>query len=145
MKEYKVVEGTYFNSKTPDVVCDILNTYLNQDKTIRVFYGDTETGRCWMDEYDTIGRVGRSMGPRKIPLLIKTKRSMGGGAILDNCIIRIQEGSRILYRHDKFHMPKVEATGCQVMFDGEVYANCKSVVQAQKLAAFMRGERNNKS
>lgn len=145
MKEYKVVDGTYFSSKTPDVVCDILNTYLHQDKTIRVFYGDAESGRCWMDEYDTIGRVGRSMGPCKIPLLIKTKRSMGGGAMLDDCIIRIQEGSRVLYQYDKFHMPKVEVNGCKVMFDGKVYADCKSGVQAQKLAAFMRGERNSKS
>lgn len=145
MKEYKVVDGTHFNPKTPDVVCNILNTYLDKEERIRVFYGDRETGRCWMDEYDTIGRIGRSMGPCKIPLLIKTRRSMGGAALLDDCIIRIQDRGRVLYQHSKFNMPTVKAEGCKVMFDDSVYADCKSEIQAQKLAAFMRGERNNKS
>lgn len=145
MNEQKIVGGTYFDARTPDVVCHILNDCMETRENIRVFYGDKETGRCWMDEYDTIGRVGRSMGPYKIPLLVKTRRSLGGGALLDHCILRIQKGKRVVYQDSKFNMPEVMVDGCQVLFDGVVYANCSNEGKAQKLAEFLRGERNNKS
>ena len=96
-----------------------------------------------MNENDTIGTVGRSCGPYKIPLLIKNSRSTGGGAILDSCVIRIDSVTRkkILYKQDNFYMPAISVNECIVLFDGVIYANCDTNKQANKLAQFMRGDR----
>lgn len=139
----KVVNGMYFSQETNDKVCNILST---SKERLRFYYGDIKTGKCWMDEHDIIGTIGRSCGEVKIPLLIKNRTSTGGGGILDHCIIRIDSVTRktTLYKQDNFHMPIVTAKNCQVLFDNKVYANCDNTKQAQRLAAFMRGERNAK-
>lgn len=71
---------------------------------IRIWYGDTDTGRAWQEEYDVLGYVGRSMGTQKVPLLIFSRRSIGGGAILTKNIVRIDwvKGSHALYKHPTF-------------------------------------------
>lgn len=145
MKKYKQIGGMSFDIRTPDTVCNILAQYAGRrDVRLRLYYGDTETGRCWMEEYDTIGYIGRSTGQIKIPLLIKNSRSLGGGAILDHCIIKITVDGVKLYEHPLFNMPVVTVNDHQVLVDGEIYANCKTKKQAERLAAFMRGERNSK-
>jgi len=142
MKNYKVVNGMSFDENTPDTVCKILSDYYGKQVRLRLYYGDTVTGRCWMEEYDTIGYIGRSWGPNKAPFLIKTRNSDGGGAILDRCVIKITVGKHTLYKRPNFNMPSVTTDGEKVLFDGEIYANCKDEKQAARLAAFMRGERN---
>jgi len=44
------------------------------------------------------------MGPRHVPILLYDKRSIGGGHILDHCIVKIQEtvSKRVLYEHPTF-------------------------------------------
>ena len=130
-----------FKKDTPDIVCAILEHYNRQkpQRYIRLYYGDAATGRCWMEEHDTIGTVGRSCGQIKIPLLVKAGDD-GGGAILDHCIVKITDNGKIIYQHPAFHMPTVLADGKQVLFDGEIYANCSSPSQANRLAQFMCGE-----
>ena len=59
------------------------------DRRVRLFLGDPETGRDWGEENDVTGYVGRSTGPSKVPLLLATRRSMGGGAILVDCVLRM--------------------------------------------------------
>ena len=109
MAEYKEVNGTMYNVDTPDEVIQWLETSRERQQRIRIFYGDTVTGKDWCEVFDTIGCVGRSTGKHKIPLLIKSKRSLGGGAILDHCIVRITtKGSngkiRTVYEHPKYHL-----------------------------------------
>jgi len=43
-------------------------------------------------------------------LILPLSRSIGGGAILDHCIVRIRHssGGRILYQHPKYHHGKIE-------------------------------------
>jgi hypothetical protein len=89
MEQFKVVNGTYYDSRTPDRIIELLESARKNHERIRVFYGDVLIGLSWLDEYDTIGTISRSMGPQKIPILIKSSRSSGGGGILDHCIIRI--------------------------------------------------------
>jgi len=150
-KQYKQIGDMSFDIRTPETVCNILAQYAGRrDVRLRLYYGDAETGRCWMEEHDTIGYIGRSTGQIKIPLLIKTSRSWGGSPILDHCIIKITISGITLYEHPLFNMPVVTVNndnsghGWQVLFDGKVYANCKTKKQAERLAAFMRGERNSK-
>lgn len=139
----KVVNGMYFSENTNNKVCNILST---SKERLRFYYGDIKTGKCWMDEHDTIGYVGKSCGSVKVPLLIKNSTSTGGGAILDHCILRIDSTTRktTLYKQDNFHMPMVTVEGSKVLFDNEVYANCDNPEQAQRLGDFMSGKRNSK-
>jgi hypothetical protein len=106
-KEYQVVNGTYFDARTPGKVCDVLEEARASGRRIRLFYGN---GRVWGDEYDVLGFVGRSTGGIKIPLLIKNQRSMGGGGILDHCIVRIQDVAtkRVLYDKPGVEWPEFE-------------------------------------
>jgi len=71
---------------------------------VRIWYGNAETGHAWLEEFDVIGYVNLSMGPIHVPILLHNTRSIGGGAILDNCIIKIQEtqNKQVLYEHPTF-------------------------------------------
>lgn len=144
-KRYKIVNGIAFDERTDNRICGVLADAWASETRLRVYYGDTETGECWMDELDTIGRIGRSMGTYKIPLLIKTRRSIAGGAILDHCVIRIDDVTtgRMLYQHPKFHFKEVEVRGTQVYVGGELYANTKTEGSAKRLADFLLGKRHN--
>lgn len=144
-KQYKRVGKMFFDIRTPDVVCNILECYnsANRNSRIRLFYGDTDTGKCWMEENDTLGYVGRSTGSIQIPLLIHNKNSKGGSAILDHCIVKITDGKRIVYRHPNYHMPVVSVSGKSVFADGANVANFDNEQKAAKWAAFIKGERNN--
>ena len=146
MKQYKEINGMSFDVNTPQSICNILSNAHAYNWRIRVFYGDAETGKSWNEEFDTIGNVGKSCGKIKIPLLIKNKRSVGGGAILDNCILKIVDirTNEILYQNSKFIATKFECIGNKVFADGIIYANCKNTNQAQRLCNFMNGLRHNK-
>lgn len=147
MAEQKVIDGISFSASAPEKVCAVLLKYLNKPHYIksdrlRLFYGDTATGECWMEEFDTMGYIGFSIGPQKIPLLIKTRRSKGGCGILDSCIVRIQCGKDVLYQHPTFYFKETHTSGCQVFVDGELYADCATDTAAVCLADFLLGRRN---
>jgi len=146
---YQLDNGSCYDVNTAVGVVEILEKYRDRETRIRVFYGDQETGRCWMEENDTMGIVGRSSGSIKIPLLIKTHRSCGGGAILTHRIVKIQIGRCVMYQHPDYHQPEMRVAGqanhsWDVLCDGGVHANFKSLQQAERYMAFMRGERNSK-
>lgn len=108
-KEYQVCNGTYYNAKTSIEVIANLETIRSNGTRIVLDYGDTENGREWGDgRYKSldVGTIGRSMGPVKIPILVSNSRSMGGGGILDNCIVRIRasKGKGVLYQHPTYHL-----------------------------------------
>lgn len=151
--KYKVVDGTSFRQDTPSGLCNLLNDLRETRTIVRVFLGDTETGRCWNEEYDVIGRVGRSTGRVKIPLLVPRQNSYGGPALLDHCIVRIQETytKAVLYQHPKFVMPEfiIVPTLQAEKYKAEVYhdaviARFETVKKAENWVAFMRGERMKK-
>ena len=116
--DYKIIQETAYHIDTPDRVVMLLERSRQERIRLRLYYGDKETGRDWCEVYDTVGYVGRSTGRIKIPLLIKTSRSSGGGAILDNCIVKIEyankakQGRRVLYQHPNYHLPKHGDTMC---------------------------------
>lgn len=145
---------TWFNWDTPKQVCAVLERCRKDDSVVRIFYGDTATGRDWLEEFDTIGRIGRSTGLMKVPLLVP-KGEFGGSAILDHCIVKIMhaETGRVFYQHPQYHQPVFEIRTLEtpikagrktythaVWADGK---NCANFVSHSKAAAwigFMSGE-----
>ena len=144
----------YFNDETSDKIKECIEYCYKSKLRLRIWYGDTKTGVSWLDEYDTIGTIGRSTGKQKIPLLIKSSRSSGGGGILCHCIIRIDviSSRRTIYRHPLFNVPMLTvATNNDndtknkypfiVSKNNELQARFKSEKQAKNYIDFMLGNR----
>lgn len=148
---YKIIDGTSYHAVTPNEVIRVLEyTRLNRTR-LHISLGETEgpnAGRDWLEEFETHGYVGRSMGPVKVPLLIANRRSTGGGAILDHCIVRIREsaGGRVLYQHPGYHHGNLEirrkaepltlqdnrVLTVDVLRDGEPHAAFENVEKARR-------------
>lgn len=113
--DYKVVNETYYDKRTPDEVIRVLENARQGRYRLHISLGETDNergqlGRDWLEEYMSFGYIGRSTGPHKIPLLVHNARSMGGPALLDHCIVRIRYASgskRVLYQHPNYHHGKI--------------------------------------
>lgn len=147
---------TWFDARTPAAVQLALESARKSGSKLRVFCGDTLTGRDWMDEYDTIGTIGRSCGAMKAPLMVPSG-DVGGPALLTHCIVRLIDvttGDEV-YRHPKYYTPKmavvdapsydaVDGITHSVMVESkdgvmESYAHFKSYSKAAHWVAFMAG------
>ena len=97
---YKHRYGTAYHIDTSNEVIEVLERCRLNNIRIVLDYGDTETGKSWEEDCDVVGRVGRSNGSIKIPILLRNSRSTGGCHILDHCIIGIKEskGGKELYK-----------------------------------------------
>jgi len=106
-KQYKVSDDTWYYIDTPDPVVAQLEWARAHEVRLRLRLGDAKTGEDWLKENNCEGRVGRSTGPIKIPLLIHNSRSHGGGAILTHCIVRILRTSdwARLWSHPNYQTP----------------------------------------
>jgi len=145
-KNYVEFKGLFFPENTPERVKSVLTTAREMRQRIRIYYGDIATGRSWNEESDIIGKVGRSTGSIKIPILLQKSNSTGGGEIMSNSIVRIDstDGYK-LYQHPTFSQSKFEAIGTTVLQDGQPFAPlCKNEKSAQRLAEFMNGKRMSK-
>lgn len=149
--------GTWFDFETPSKVRNILERYRKDGDQLRLFYGDRKTGRCWMEENNVLGRVGRSTGTMQIPLLIE-EGEFGGAGILDSSIVRILDADTRteLYRHENYHLPVIELRQVDTALvkqgythgawvqsrEGEFsnYAKFKSFGKAAQWVAFMTGD-----
>lgn len=96
----KIVNGITYHKDTPDAVIAILEKSRKEKLRIVLTYGDPISKKEWESCTPERGHVGNSIGTIKIPLLIRTSRSLGGEGILDHCIVKIVEskGGRVLYK-----------------------------------------------
>ena len=140
-----------------DLLMTILLNSCVYNFRIRIWYGDPATGRSWNEVYCTMGRIRRTTGNIKIPILVNNSRSWGGGAVLMGSIIRIDdiEDKITLWKVPNFHvedMKVYEIFGnenykyqvAKLSEDSgkwEVQASFKTEKQAYNWVAFMRGER----
>lgn len=147
MKTYQNINGTSYDARTPEEVIRVLEAARLNRTRLHISLGETTTGKDWLEEFESHGYVGRSMGPVKVPLLIANRRSLGGGAILDHCVVRIRTaaGGRVLYQHPAYHhgsleirrkVEPVESNGrlltVDVFRDGEFHASFENMAQARR-------------
>lgn len=146
--EYQIVHGTYYHASTPIEIINVLEKARLNRTRLHISLGDAVTGRDWLEEFECFGFIGRSMGPIKVPLLLPLSRSIGGGAILDHCIVRIRHssGGKVLWQHPKYHQGKIEVRQKEqpvalddestllvdVLRDGQVQAAFESVKKAMR-------------
>lgn len=142
--------GLWFKSETPAEVRRIIDHAYRTGLRVRLFHGDTETGRAWPEEWHTIGTISRSTGQVKDPLLIERRNSSGGMALLDSVIVGIQTGpGEWAYRHPALDLgawtvgrPSVGSGMLEAAFhNGSLHAQFQRAGQAARYCAFMRGER----
>ena len=103
---YKIhSSGTYYHQNTSDEMITLLEKIRQEKTRCRFHWGNTETGEDWKDDYDVVGRISRSSGPCKIPILVHNKRSLGGRALPTDCIVKITTtaGKKVLYQHTNYH------------------------------------------
>ena len=97
-----IVNGTTY--KASPAVAQIIERCRSSGKRFRFHLGDPESGRAWGDV--DIGRIGRSMGPVKIPIVLSNRRSIGGHGLLDACVIKIEYANNsqggVVWKHPAF-------------------------------------------
>ncbi|CAM3996056.1 hypothetical protein [Paracidovorax anthurii] len=140
---------TYFDPGTDPNAARALESCRRNRRKVRLVQGDTATGRCWLDEHDVVGRIGRSTGTLRVPLLIEADAE-SGAAILTSCLLRLidWESGRDLYRHPACRVPDLsirrapEPTDLpwQVLHDASVEACFADIGKAGAYLAFMCGE-----
>ena len=101
IKDKYVMLQFVFSNKTPKEVAKKLIELINSRKRVVLDYGDIETKESWNTMYNTTGYISYSKGLYgfKYPILVYNKRSLGGSAILTDCILSIKEsrGKRVLF------------------------------------------------
>ena len=145
MKDYKVVEGVSFYQETNESVINILLDAMKHKDRIRVFFGDAESGEDWCETFDTMGTIGLSQGPAKVPLLIHSIRSMGGDAISTDSIVKITRNKKVIYQHPNYN--------CDIKIDGDYIVDdngenishfwTKDENKRKRFFEFLKGTRNN--
>lgn len=151
--------ATYMSEKTDPKVYSILEHARITDKRVRVWYGDPETGKVWLEEYDVLGNVGRSTGEKPVFILIANSRSWGGGAMLTDNILRITIDKKEVYKHPNMEqmnfiieeiphgsmsLQNLGYTHSVKYKDRGEVANFKSLEKAERWVGFMMGIRNSK-
>lgn len=100
-----------FHPTTSPQVRSVLTSIYKSRVRVRLYLGDVNTGASWGETYDVWGYIGRSTGPRHIPILLHNTRSMGGGHILDHCIVAIRTKDKWLYKHPSFSFHSDDRVG----------------------------------
>lgn len=110
-KDYKVVQDgndlpIAYNIQTPDDMVRLLEAHRRTKTRMRFHWGDIQTGKDWGEEHDIKGHIGLSRGSEaRYPILVYNARSMGGGAILTHCIVKItrSKGNALIYQHPNYN------------------------------------------
>ena len=145
-----------FHKETLPQVATVLTSLNKSRERVRLFYGDVDNGKSWLDEHNMVGTIGKSTGIKPIPLIISNNRSMCGVALLAHCIIGIKTvAGQWLYKHPTFNTGKLKIIAfdrhstrhdpidllCTVERDGKPLASFKTIKRAENYISFMNGDR----
>lgn len=140
-------ERTYFDPGTPPRAARTLEACRRSGTMCRLILGDTATGESWFDEHDVVGRIGRSCGALKVPLLVPPGED-GGPAILTACLLVVidWQSGEALFRHPLYREPELglfpdadaKHRWC-VRHRDQTLARFDDLTKAAAYLAFMRG------
>lgn len=140
-------EHTYFDPGTHPDAEPALEACRRHGTMCRLILGDTATGEPWFDEHDVVGRIGRSGGALKVPLIVPPDED-GGPAILTACVLAVidWQSGKAIYRHALYREPELglfpDADAVHhwcVRHRGETLARFDDLTKAAAYLAFMRG------
>ncbi|MFA5346540.1 MAG: hypothetical protein WC294_00215 [Methanoregula sp.] len=147
----RLENGTCYNAKTNLELVGRLDSARRGGARVRLFYGDTSTGKDWHEEHDITGKLGRSTGTIKIPILLNNSRSSGGPAILDYCIVKLMINGSVRWQHPKYNAGlftvgpgKDPGHTTAVYIDEVLHAQFRTPTKAQRWIDFMTGKRLSK-
>lgn len=147
--DHPASKNTWFEPGTDARVKDILEAYRSAGKKLRIFCGNTETGVEWFEEHDVYGKIGRSTGVLKSPLLVPNNAD-GGMAIFTAHILKIVDGESKLtiYKHLNYKAPVFKLVPAVskgyvdgVEINGVLHAQFKKPGKADRWIDFMAGRR----
>lgn len=160
--KHAVAEKTWFPPNTPAAVQSIIKQAIKRQSNseggiFRFFFGDPVSGLDRCQENATVGFVGQSAGPMRVPLLLEPLRERGqirparfGDALRTQNILRIvrvDDGVE-LYRCKNYHQPKltviaadIKGYAAAVQLHGVVQARFKKEEQAASYVALLQGHR----
>jgi len=139
-REYVQSRNLHFYTDTCAKVKKVLNDCFEEDTLIKVYLGDSITGKAWNEDNDTIGTVSRRTGIYKVPLLVAPGEH-GGCHLSDHSIVAIKDimTGEYLYTHTTFHTSVVTIGPStqpgykySTFTDGELYGNHKTLADALK-------------
>jgi hypothetical protein len=146
-RESPLNRSTYFDPGTHPEAAKVLEAARQRARKVGLILGDTTSGEPWLEEHDVVGRIGRSTGSLKVPLLIEAGRC-GGSAILCACLLALidWDSGDVLYRHAAYREADLgiqpsNATDLpwNVVRGEEVVARFQDNGKACAYLAFMRG------
>lgn len=153
-KKYINYNDLYFRDGTDERVMRVLEQASKSQVRIRIFLGDPKTGEEWFETNDVMGRVGRTTGQIKVPILVPNVNSWGGTAISTNCIVKITIDRKIVYQCANYKVPQfatkpVEFKGgrgvgvfAKTAAGGKHLASCETQAKADNFIRFLKGEYN---
>ena len=173
-KEYKVCNGTFYSAGALDGAILALEYARVKKIRIRIFYAyktkeEKERGvkdsefdvlEVWNDAFYCAGRLDRSSGGIKAPVLLPSSSSCCGSPVLDDMVVLVKTtGGKVLFSADGLKFPewRVDADSdrktCALLYktslmeDFKVYVAYrdedfqKAVRRLGKLAGYMQGVR----
>ena len=134
-----------YHKGTKQEIVNILERARENGDRIKIFLGDTKTGRNWNEEHGTMGYIGLGRGYKaRFPILVNNSRSMGGSSLMDDCIVKIKIGGYVKYQHPNFkesvfELVTSDLTGYSynVNIDGQLYSRHKTKRSAKMLISKM--------
>lgn len=104
-------DGTCYHEETPGGVVNCLESARRVRTRLLIVLGNVQTGEVW--DADRC-YVGRSTGLAKIPLVIHRSNSLGGGALLDHCVVAIRRSDAHRWPEWWYIHPKIDRTSLEM-------------------------------
>ena len=138
---------TYFGPRCSDELASALEACRRSGNKVRLVLGDTHTGDSSFDEEGVVGRIRRSCGALKVPLLVEGAQPFGSPVTCDRVLAVLDwETGLPLYRHARYRPPELQlayrehdARPWSVMHGDSTIARFADIGKAGAYIAFMRG------
>lgn len=94
---YQVRRDTYYHTDTPSALVDVLEDAIQNERTVRIYYGTPTTGAI---DRAVVGTISRSPGSVQIPVVVGPA-SPTGEPLLDHLIVKMDDlaSGNVLYWH----------------------------------------------